>query len=232
MTRLPFALVILLVLSPHPSQAQTPDPTLWMANNLRHQRHARRGHDLPRRSVHDDVSVYWRRLGHRPGHHPSNHAVPARHGRRLRGRRRRRGRLVYRRQPHERRGLRPRQSRAYRGGRIGRGVESGGQRRRLRARYLDRPRRRRGGAFTFCGGQTRNRIAMLDGTTGLATAWNPNANNIVTAIVVDGSTIYAGGLFTSIGGSARVGRLRPSTQPRDSRPPGIRMPTPPCMLSH
>ncbi len=54
-----------------------------------------------------------------------------------------------------------------------------------------------GGLFTTIGGQTRNRIAEIDLTTGAPTAWNPNANNRVSAIVVDGSTIYVGGLFTS-----------------------------------
>ena len=46
------------------------------------------------------------------------------------------------------------------------------------------------------GGQTRNHIARLDATTGLADSFNPNANNIVFAIAVqtDGK-ILAGGLF-------------------------------------
>ena len=36
-----------------------------------------------------------------------------------------------------------------------------------------------GGNFTSIGGQTRNRIARLDPTTGLADSFNPNANNLV-----------------------------------------------------
>ena len=35
-----------------------------------------------------------------------------------------------------------------------------------------------GGDFTSIGGQTRNRIARLDATTGLADSFNPNANNV------------------------------------------------------
>ena len=38
-----------------------------------------------------------------------------------------------------------------------------------------------GGTFTSIGGQSRNRIAALDATTGLATAWNPAANGRVLA---------------------------------------------------
>src|ERR1700730_17496829 len=51
------------------------------------------------------------------------------------------------------------------------------------------------------GGQTRNRIARLDPTTGLADSFDPNANGIVYSIAVqaDGK-ILAGGDFSSIGG--------------------------------
>src|SRR5205807_366460 len=51
------------------------------------------------------------------------------------------------------------------------------------------------------GGQTRNRIARLDGTTGLADSFDPNANNVVRSIAAqaDGK-ILAGGTFTSTGG--------------------------------
>ena len=47
------------------------------------------------------------------------------------------------------------------------------------------------------GGQTRNFIARLDATTGLADSFNPNANSIVLSIAVqaDGK-ILAGGNFT------------------------------------
>ena len=64
-----------------------------------------------------------------------------------------------------------------------------------------------GGTFTSIGGQPRSRIAALDATTGAATAWNPNPVvspfGSVAAIVPDGSTIYAGGEFTGMGGQAR-----------------------------
>ena len=59
------------------------------------------------------------------------------------------------------------------------------------------------GSFTTCGGQPRNNIAAVDAVTGLATAWNPNANGVISDLVTQGGTVYAGGSFTNIGGLAR-----------------------------
>ncbi len=61
-----------------------------------------------------------------------------------------------------------------------------------------------GGNFTAVGGSTRNYIAAIDRTTGVATAWNPNANGTVGDVCADGGVIYAGGAFSAIGGSTRV----------------------------
>jgi uncharacterized delta-60 repeat protein len=79
-----------------------------------------------------------------------------------------------------------------------------------------------GGTFiggNSIGGQTRNRMARLDATTGLADAFDPNANNAVNSIAVqaDGK-ILAGGLFGTIGGQTRnyIARLDPSTGLADS----------------
>jgi len=64
-----------------------------------------------------------------------------------------------------------------------------------------------GGLFANIGGQPRNLIGALDATTGAATGWDPNAGGsyqpYVGVLVVSGSTIYAGGNFSSIGGQAR-----------------------------
>ena len=64
-----------------------------------------------------------------------------------------------------------------------------------------------GGAFSGAnsiGGQTRNRIARLDPTTGLAESFNPNANDTVLAIAVQSDNrILIGGYFTNVGGLTR-----------------------------
>jgi hypothetical protein len=66
-----------------------------------------------------------------------------------------------------------------------------------------------GGEFTSIGGQVRSRIAALDSTTGVATGWDPVAQShfsdppVVYALRVSGSTVYAGGFFTKIGGQPR-----------------------------
>ena len=60
-----------------------------------------------------------------------------------------------------------------------------------------------GGSFSTIGGQTRSNIAAIDAASGLATSWNPNANNAVDEILVAGNLVYAGGSFTNIGGLAK-----------------------------
>jgi hypothetical protein len=66
-----------------------------------------------------------------------------------------------------------------------------------------------GGLFTMAGGQPRNYIAALDGSTGSATTWNPSADWNVHALAfttnISGSVtaVYAGGDFTAIGGQQR-----------------------------
>ena len=82
-----------------------------------------------------------------------------------------------------------------------------------------------GGAFSGAssiGGQTRNFIARLDATTGLADSFDPNANNAVYSMAVqaDGK-ILAGGVFTSIGGQTRnrIARLDATTGLADSFDP-------------
>src|SRR5450755_2426734 len=82
-----------------------------------------------------------------------------------------------------------------------------------------------GGLFSGAnsiGGQTRNNIARLDATTGLADSFDPNANGLVALIVVqaDGK-ILAGGQFTNVGGQTRnhIARLDPTTGVADSFDP-------------
>jgi uncharacterized delta-60 repeat protein len=71
------------------------------------------------------------------------------------------------------------------------------------------------------GGQTRNYIARLDATTGLADSFDPNANNVVVSIAVqaDGK-ILAGGDFTALtpNGGATVTRNHIARLETDGRP--------------
>lgn len=60
-----------------------------------------------------------------------------------------------------------------------------------------------GGDFTSIGGQSRNKFASVDETTGLATNFNPNPDNYVNAVAVNSTNIYLGGSFTNISGQAR-----------------------------
>jgi Tol biopolymer transport system component len=65
-----------------------------------------------------------------------------------------------------------------------------------------------GGTFTAVGGTPRSDIAAINLTTdpftnGQATSWNPGANGSVNALALSGSTLYAGGNFTTIGGQSR-----------------------------
>ena len=63
-----------------------------------------------------------------------------------------------------------------------------------------------GGDFTHVNGVRRNYLAAMDASTGQLSDWNPNANGSVRALSLspDGTRIYAGGGFTSIGVSIAV----------------------------
>ncbi len=79
-----------------------------------------------------------------------------------------------------------------------------------------------GGNFANIGGAARNYIARLDGGTGAADAFDPNANGIVTAVAVQpNGKILAAGFFSgasSIGGAARnyIARLDDSNGAADA----------------
>src|SRR5262249_26736117 len=62
------------------------------------------------------------------------------------------------------------------------------------------------GQFNSIGGQTRVGAAALDGVTGLAKAWNPNAGQgspSVGSVLADGSVVYIGGSFVDVNGQPR-----------------------------
>ncbi len=64
-----------------------------------------------------------------------------------------------------------------------------------------------GGDFTSVGGDSRSFIAEMSKTTGSSTAWNASASaafsGSVGVITINGSTVYVGGRFSSIGGESR-----------------------------
>lgn len=63
-----------------------------------------------------------------------------------------------------------------------------------------------GGDFTALGGASRARLAAVDATTGtLIPSWTATANGRVHSVVAskDGSRIFVGGAFSSIGGSSQ-----------------------------
>jgi trimeric autotransporter adhesin len=64
-----------------------------------------------------------------------------------------------------------------------------------------------GGAFIEAGGGARQGFAELDPSTGLPTSFAPTttSDSDVSAIAVDGTTMYVGGEFSSFGGAARAG---------------------------
>ena len=59
-----------------------------------------------------------------------------------------------------------------------------------------------GGQFSMVGDSVRNNIARID-ANGHVTGFNPNANDGVMALLLNGTTLYVGGMFTNIGGVTR-----------------------------
>jgi putative cell wall-binding protein len=64
-----------------------------------------------------------------------------------------------------------------------------------------------GGLFTSVDGDSRNNIAAIDTTATVAgnytTAWNPDADGSVQALLLDGTTLYIGGEFNTVDSVAR-----------------------------
>ncbi len=65
------------------------------------------------------------------------------------------------------------------------------------------------GQFTTAGGQSRTNLACVNGLNGSVTAFNPapsqtGAGAFVSTLAVSGSTLYVGGLFTTVGGQPRT----------------------------
>src|SRR5262249_20497188 len=61
-----------------------------------------------------------------------------------------------------------------------------------------------GGVFAEAGGERRNNLALLDTGTGLAADWDPDPDDAVWALALDGNTLFCGGDFTRVGGEPRA----------------------------
>jgi hypothetical protein len=55
-----------------------------------------------------------------------------------------------------------------------------------------------GGVFTSIGGQTRQFLGALQTSNGAPTSWNPVPSNVVYSLMLQGSSLYAGGDFSYI----------------------------------
>jgi len=76
-----------------------------------------------------------------------------------------------------------------------------------------------GGSFHSVNGTPRNNIARINADGSLDTGWDPNADNLVDAIVIDAaSNIFVGGYFDHIGGQPRqyLAKLQGSTGAADA----------------
>jgi putative cell wall-binding protein len=64
-----------------------------------------------------------------------------------------------------------------------------------------------GGDFTSIDGDPRNRLAAIDTTNSTPgsylTAWDPNVDAVVRAMVLNGTTLYVGGEFSTVDGATR-----------------------------
>lgn len=61
-----------------------------------------------------------------------------------------------------------------------------------------------GGPLAVSGGNVYMGLSALDANTGAFTSWNPNANGAADTIAVSGSTVYAGGYFSSVNDQPRT----------------------------
>ncbi|MCF8409623.1 MAG: hypothetical protein K9G36_11710, partial [Crocinitomicaceae bacterium] len=70
----------------------------------------------------------------------------------------------------------------------------------VNALYLDGTTLYVGGGFSQISGQTQNRLAAIDASTGVLQNWNPNPDGGVNSITKDANIVYVGGSFQNIGG--------------------------------
>lgn len=59
------------------------------------------------------------------------------------------------------------------------------------------------GLFSGLGGQPRYCLGAVDSVNGLATSWNPEVDDLVETMAIQGDTLYLGGWFSGVNGQAR-----------------------------
>src|SRR5262249_28311073 len=81
-----------------------------------------------------------------------------------------------------------------------------------------------GGNFSTISATARNRLAAIDTGTGTLTAFNPNMNSGVNVLLLSGTTLYAGGGFTTVNGVTsrlRLAALDTGTGTATAFDPGV-----------
>lgn len=81
-----------------------------------------------------------------------------------------------------------------------------------------------GGDFTIIGGQPRAGLAALDGVTGKPLEWSPNPDQSVWALMVGGSTLYAGGFLQAAQNVPHAGLIAVSLPGTIARAPEAPIP--------
>src|SRR5262249_56306105 len=87
-----------------------------------------------------------------------------------------------------------------------------------------------GGDFTHVGGLARHGLAHILADRSVDPNFAPRPDREVDALAVSGSTVYAGGFFTQIGGQPRdkIAALDTTEEPPASRKPHVRAGRPVC----
>jgi hypothetical protein len=82
-----------------------------------------------------------------------------------------------------------------------------------------------GGLFTSVGSSSKKNLAMISLSTRFPTGWEPDPNGIVRALHIDGESLFVGGDFTIVSGTAQVGLACFTSPPLPEPPLPVILPT-------